>query len=123
LTFQSQSRWIFIVEGATTAGLGLLAYLFMTKDSTTASWLTEEERQVILSVNEADRALKAKEAYSSQQILSAFTDWRTYLWGLMYITNYIPVYSIVLSLPTVVTGLGYKGTSATLMSVPPYGER
>jgi hypothetical protein len=95
----------------------------MTKDSTTASWLTEEERRVILSVNEADRALKAKEAYSSQQILSAFTDWRTYLWGLMYITNYIPVYSIVLSLPTVVTGLGYKGTSATLMSVPPYGER
>ncbi|KAI0698001.1 MFS general substrate transporter [Cytidiella melzeri] len=114
-------RWIFIVEGTITAGFGVLAYLFMTSDATSATWLTEEERQVIILTNEADRALRARETYSSHQIKSAFTDWRTYLWGLMYLTNYIPVYSVVLSLPTVVTGLGYKGTSATLMSVPPYG--
>lgn len=38
----------------------------------------------------------------------------------MYFTTYIPVYSVVLSLPTVVSGLGYKGTSATIMAVWPY---
>jgi MFS family permease len=35
--------------------------------------------------------------------------------------TYIPVYSIILSLPSVVAGLGYKGTHATLMACPPYG--
>ena len=52
---------------------------------------------------------------------SAFADWRTWLWGLVYIAIYIPVYSIILSLPSVVTGLGYAGTHATLMACPPYG--
>ena len=94
----------------------------MSSDASTARWLTEEERQAIIVINEADRALKAKESFSGSQIKSAFTDWRVYLWGLMYLTTYIPVYSVVLSLPTVVTGLGYKGTTATLMSVPPYGK-
>lgn len=94
----------------------------MSSDAATARWLSEEERRAIILINEADRALKAKESYSSHQIKTAFTDWRVYLWGFMYLTNYIPVYSVILSLPTVVTGLGYKGTSATLMSVPPYGE-
>lgn len=87
----------------------------------TASFLSEEERRVIILVNEADRALKAKEAFSGRQIRSAFTDWRTYCWAIMYICTYIPVYSVVLSLPTVVTGLGYSGTIATLMACPPYG--
>lgn len=70
--------------------------------------------------NEADRALKAREEFSGSQIKSAFTDWRTWIWGVMYFTTYIPVYSVVLSLPTVVTGLGYKGTGATVMAVWPY---
>ncbi|KAI0086837.1 MFS general substrate transporter [Irpex rosettiformis] len=114
-------RWIYIVEGVITAGLGIVSFIFLSSDAATAKWLTEEERRAILLINESDRALKAKESFSGRQIKSAFTDWRIYLWGFMYITNYIPVYSVVLGLPTVITGLGYKGTSATLMSVPPYG--
>lgn len=116
-----KSRWIFIVEGSITAGLGLLASFFMSAYPTTAHWLTPRERSIVVLANQADRALKARESFSGSQIRSAFTDWRTYLWSLVYITTYIPVYSVVLSLPSVVTGLGYKGTTATLMACPPYG--
>ncbi|OCH91971.1 MFS general substrate transporter [Obba rivulosa] len=116
-------RWIFIVEGCITAGLGLLAFLFMTSYPTTASFLTPVERRIIALSNAADRAQQEHEAeaFSGAQIRSAFTDWRVYLWGLVYITTYIPVYSVILSLPSVVAGLGYKGTQATLMACPPYG--
>ncbi|KAA1477432.1 MFS general substrate transporter [Dentipellis sp. KUC8613] len=114
-------RWIYIVEGCTTAGLGLLTMIFMVSYPDTAGFLSDRERQIIILTNEADRALKASEGFSRSQIISAFTDWRTYLWGLIYISTYIPVYSVILSLPSVVTGLGYKGTSATLMACPPYG--
>ena len=113
-------RWIFIVEGVITIGFGLLALIFLSASPDTSSWLTERECQIITLTNEADRALKANEDFSGRQIKSAFTDWRTYAWGIMYFTTYIPVYSVVLSLPTVVTGLGYKGTSATIMAVWPY---
>ncbi|KAI0258850.1 MFS general substrate transporter [Gloeopeniophorella convolvens] len=114
-------KWIFIVEGIITAGLGLLGLVFMTSYPARASFLSATEREIILLANEADRALKAHEAFSGAQIRSAFTDPRTYLWGLVYLSTYIPVYSVILSLPSVVTGLGYAGTTATLMACPPYG--
>ncbi|EMD35995.1 hypothetical protein CERSUDRAFT_115933 [Gelatoporia subvermispora B] len=116
-------RWIFIVEGCITAGLGLLAFLVMTSYPTTASFLNETEKRIIALSNAADRAQQEHEAegFSSVQIRSAFTDWRVYLWSVVFITTYIPVYSVILSLPSVVTGLGYEGTRATLMACPPYG--
>ncbi|KAL6301887.1 MFS general substrate transporter [Sparassis latifolia] len=116
-------RWIFIVEGVITAGFGLISFIFMSAYPETASFLTPTERRIILLSNAADRAQAANDsaAFHSAQIRSAFTDWRVYLWGLVYLVNYIPVYSVILSLPSVVTGLGYKGTRATLMACPPYG--
>ncbi|KZV97993.1 MFS general substrate transporter [Exidia glandulosa HHB12029] len=113
-------RWIFIVEGVITAGFGIIAFFVMDDYPITASWLTDRERQIILLENEADRALLAEEPFDKKQILSAFTDWRVYLWGLVYLATYIPVYSVILSLPSVVAGLGYKGVRATLMACPPY---
>ncbi|KAJ3491628.1 hypothetical protein NLI96_g573 [Meripilus lineatus] len=114
-------RWIFIVEGCITTGLGLLSLIFMSAYPNTASWLSTTERDIVLLTNEADRALKPAESFSGAEISSAFKDWRTYVWSLMYIGTYIPVYSVILSLPSVVAGLGYKGTHATLMACPPYG--
>ncbi|KAK7056734.1 hypothetical protein VNI00_002451 [Paramarasmius palmivorus] len=114
-------RWIFIVEGVVTIGLGLLSFVFMSDYPISARWLTEREKRIINITNEADRALLAEEGFNKKQIISAFTDWRTYLWGLVYLSTYIPVYSVILSLPSVVAGLGYKGTTATLMACPPYG--
>ncbi|KAL1942296.1 hypothetical protein VTO73DRAFT_6360 [Trametes versicolor] len=114
-------QWIFIVEGCITAGFGLIAAVVMSAYPATAKFLSEEERRVIILTNEADRAEKAAEGFNGKQIKSAFTDWRTYVWALVYISIYIPVYSVILSLPSVVTGLGYKGTRATLMACPPYG--
>ncbi|KAA1476295.1 hypothetical protein DENSPDRAFT_913604 [Dentipellis sp. KUC8613] len=64
-----------------------------------AHFLTDRERQIVLLTNEADRALKATETFSRSQIV------------------------VILSLPTVVTDLGYKNTTATLMACPPYGRR
>jgi hypothetical protein len=128
-------RWIFIVEGVVTAGLGLLSYMAMSDYPHTAAWLTDREKEIIALTNEADRALLPDEVFDRRQIASAFTDWRTYAWGLVYLSvsfrfplhhpssqkkTYIPVYSVILSLPSVVGGLGYKGTEATLMACPPY---
>ncbi|KAI1786113.1 MFS general substrate transporter [Ganoderma leucocontextum] len=114
-------KWIFIVEGCVTGGLGLLSFFVMSAYPATAHFLSEDEKRVVLVANEADRAQKADEHFSGKQVHSAFTDWRTWLWGLVYISIYIPVYSVILSLPSVVTGLGYSGTHATLMACPPYG--
>ncbi|KAH9946732.1 MFS general substrate transporter [Amylocystis lapponica] len=116
-------RWIFIVEGCITAGFGLISFIFMTAYPATASFLTPVEKRIIELANAEDRAQTTAEsaAFRKGQVRAAFADWRMYLWGVVYIANYIPVYSVILSLPSVVTGLGYEGTRATLMACPPYG--
>lgn len=113
-------RWIFLIEGAISIVLGIYTFVFFSSSPTTSAWLKPRERQIILLTNEIDRALRADEPFSASQIKSAFTDWRMYLWGLMYWMNNVPVYSVILSLPVVVTGLGYTGTTATLFAVWPY---
>lgn len=114
-------RWIFIIEGVITISFGLLAFIFMSNYPDTASWLSPLEKEVVIKTNQEDRALHAVEEFNWTQIRSAFIDYRTYLWGSVYFSTYIPVYSVILSLPSVITGLGYKGTTATLMACPPYG--
>lgn len=113
-------RWIFMIEGLITILFGLLAFIFMSNYPDTASWLTPAEKAAVIHANQADRALRATEEFNWIQIHSAFTDYRTYLWGSIYFTTYIPVYSVILSLPSVLEGLGYEGTTATLMACPPY---
>ncbi|KAL7274654.1 hypothetical protein RUND412_002436 [Rhizina undulata] len=114
-------RWIFIIEGAITSSLGILALRFMSAYPSTVPWLTPEEKTIINTINLQDRALNPEEPLNRQHIKSAFTDPRTYLWGLIYFCTYIPVYSIILSLPSIISRLGYSGTTATLMACPPYG--
>ncbi|OBZ73036.1 putative transporter C11D3.18C, partial [Grifola frondosa] len=114
-------RWIYIVEGCITGGFGLVSFIFMSAYPSEAKFLNATEKHIVQLANEADRAQHDSESFNGKQIRSAFTDWRTYLWGLIYISIYIPVYSVILSLPTVVVGLGYVGTRATLMACPPYG--
>ena len=67
--------------------LGIYTFVFFSASPTTSTWLKLRERQIILLTNEIDRALRADEPFSAKQIKSAFTDWRIYLWGLMYWMN------------------------------------
>ena len=92
-------RWIFIVEGVITAGFGLVTFLFMSAYPATAPFLTPVEKLIIELANAEDRAQNAVEsaAFRKGQVRAVFTDLRMYLWGVVYITNYIPVYSVILN--------------------------
>ncbi|EJD40791.1 MFS general substrate transporter [Auricularia subglabra TFB-10046 SS5] len=113
-------RWIFIVEGALSALVGVAAFLLMADYPASARWLDGRERAYVLLANEADRAQLAAEPFERGQILSAFRDWRVYVWGVVFLCTNAPSYSVILSLPSVVAGLGYTGVHATLLACPPY---
>lgn len=51
---------------------------------------------------------------------AAVKDWK--IWVHMFITIgvYTPLYSYALFLPTIIADLGYRNTTAQLLSVPPY---
>lgn len=47
-------------------------------------------------------------------------DWKEMLQSLTCLGTLCPLYSFSLFLPTIIAGLGYKGTQAQLLTVPPY---
>lgn len=85
----------------------------------TAPFLTEAERKEVSNRLKRDRSSLADE-FDMKYFWSAMKDWKIWVHMLITIGVYTPLYSYALFLPTIVAGLGYKNTTAQLLSVPPY---
>ncbi|TID19546.1 putative high-affinity nicotinic acid transporter protein [Venturia nashicola] len=111
--------WIFIVEGLLTLAVALGAFYFMQDYPDTAGFLTEAERKEVKRRLENDRDFLADE-YNTKFIWQALKDWKIYVFSLISCCLALPTYSVSLFLPTIVKELGYKNTTAQLMTTPPY---
>lgn len=111
--------WIFIIEGLITFVVALGAFYFMQDYPDTAKFLTEAERKEVKRRLENDRDFLADE-YNTKFIWQAFKDWKIYLFAVAGVCIALPTYCVSLFLPTIVKELGYKNTTAQLMTAPPY---
>ncbi len=54
-------------------------------------------------------------------MLSVFTDWKTYVYSIIYIAGLISLQGITLSLPAIINALGeWTPLQTQLMTIPPY---
>ncbi|KAE9966081.1 hypothetical protein EG327_000233 [Venturia inaequalis] len=111
--------WIFIIEGLLTFVVALGAFYFMQDYPDTAGFLTKVERREVKRRLENDRDFLADE-YNTKFIWQALTDWKVYVLAIASGCLALPTYCVSLFLPTIVKELGYKNTTAQLMSTPPY---
>lgn len=111
--------WIFIIEGLLTFVVACAAFYFMQDYPDTAGFLTEAERKEVKRRLESDRDFLADE-YNIKFVWQALTDWKIYMFALVSSCLALPTYSVSLFLPTIVKELGYKNTTAQLMTTPPY---
>ncbi|KAH8780044.1 putative nicotinamide mononucleotide transmembrane transporter protein [Diaporthe sp. PMI_573] len=112
-------QWIFILEGILTFFVAISAFKFMYDYPSTAPFLTVPERKEVTARLKRDRSSLADE-FDLKYFWAALGDWK--IWVHMFITIgvYTPLYSYALFLPTIVADLGYKNTTAQLLTVPPY---
>lgn len=117
---------VFLLEGGVTVLLGILSFFIFPKSLATAWFLTPEEREHAVRRMEIDLAGTQEEAdvnnrtVTKQDIMDVVKDWKKILTVVFNITTVLPVTAFTTFLPLVVAGMGYKGTTATLMSVPPF---
>lgn len=85
----------------------------------TARFLSEPERKEVTSRLKLDRSSLADE-FDMKYFWNAVMDWK--IWVHMFITIgvYTTLYSYALFVPTIISGLGYRSTTAQLLTVPPY---
>lgn len=112
--------WIFIIEGLATMFVGAFCWWMVFDWPDTARFLTPDERMRIRRRLAEDKQSSTGEEYDKRHIYAALKDWKTWGYAFIYMGCLCPLYAFSLFLPTILRGMGYTGTRAQLLSVPPY---
>ncbi|OSS52331.1 hypothetical protein B5807_02588 [Epicoccum nigrum] len=114
-------RWIFIIEGLMTVGVGIVCWWMTFDFPDTAGFLTADEKMRALRRLRADGQSRATVGHIDRRhVYAALKDWKTWGYAVIYMGCLCPLYCFSLFLPTILLAMGYTGTKAQLMSVPPY---
>ncbi|KAG2226550.1 hypothetical protein INT45_005036 [Circinella minor] len=130
ITFISTDRlntwqWMFIIEGAPCIALAILCFVFLPDKPETAEFFDEEERKMEIKRLAAGMGenLGAGDdhSWSWDQVISVFTDWKSYMFTLTNITGSVSGVGVTIALPSIIAGLGSWTPQVSLaLTVPPY---
>lgn len=112
-------EWIFILEGALTVAVSLVAYFIVPTWSHKATFLTESERKRLLARLDADSDAALIERFEWVYVRQALTDHLVWAYAFLFHGFAFVLYSLSLFLPTIIAGLGFQSWQAQLMTVPP----
>ncbi|KAI0355551.1 MFS general substrate transporter [Trametes cingulata] len=112
-------RWLFIFEGAPCCICAVVVYFVFPDYPETVSWLSPDERALAIS-RIAGVASLGHHKLTWQEARDTLVDWRLYAHYLLFVAFSVGFASMSQFAPTIVQGLGYKGLSAQLFTVPPY---
>ncbi|KAI0429456.1 major facilitator superfamily domain-containing protein [Xylaria sp. FL1042] len=113
-------RWIFILEGIATVLIAAASYGFIHNYPDTSKFLNDDERKLVRQRLAADSDATHEEDFSWAAVREALRDPKCWLYGLGFHTMSLPLYTLSLFLPTIITNLGYSAATAQLLTVPPY---
>lgn len=116
-------QWIFIVEGLLTVAVAFGAYFFIPNVPSQAHWLTPDEQKIMKYKidHDGDTVVPYDNSFQWKYVQRGFTEWKLWLNLLQYLGSLVPLYSVSLSLPSIVKGMGYETVDAAqLHTIPVY---
>ncbi|KAI1847859.1 hypothetical protein JX265_013901 [Neoarthrinium moseri] len=113
-------RWIFILEGIFTVVVAVAAFWFIHNYPNTSTFLNDDERELIQQRLSSDSDATNEEHFTWAAVVEALKDPSCWLYGLGFHTMSLPLYTLSLFLPTIITNLGYTAAKSQLLTVPPY---
>ncbi len=116
-------QWLFLIEGAPSALVGVAFLALLPDKPASAKWLTDAERALIeRRVHEEENAKSAEGQRHS--LASAFADVRVWILSVSYLCGTMCFYGINFWMPTILQGLGADKTNflqVGLISMIPWG--
>lgn len=117
-------RWIFIIEGLASVGVGILSPFLLLDSPETSNILTDDERRYLIlrkMIQDGGREIQSKGSKTSWPVLrSVLFDWKLYLAAVIYWTNTGTNYGVKFTMPQIIKNMGYSSANAQLLTVPPY---
>lgn len=124
---------IFLIEGLISVLFGIGTFFLLPDTPALSSrWLSEDEARYLVLMNQATRGSNAaraqntgaeparKKKFNWKAIKAMLTDQHIYLQAVVFASNSIPNNGLKYTMPQIVRNMGYKSTTAQLMSAPPY---
>lgn len=115
-------KWLFIVEGAATCGVSVIAWFMLPDYPSTTRWLTPRERKILsvrLARDSVGGSKEGEDVTHAQAAKMAFTDWRTYCFVVLYMAA-TGAQTIQYFIPQLVKGMGYTGFEVQYLTIPIY---
>ncbi|CAF1267643.1 unnamed protein product [Rotaria sordida] len=117
----SQWQLIFLIEGIPTIIVAICCFFFLPDSPEHARFLNSKERDIEIRRMNDDGGASINHSFAWSQVWSVFTDWKTFIYSIIYITGTIPLQAVTLFLPSIIHGMGNWTTVQTqLMTIPPY---
>ncbi|KAF4991688.1 hypothetical protein FGRMN_7661 [Fusarium graminum] len=113
-------RWLFIIEGAISMTVGLVAFLSIPVSAERAWFLTDEQAECMRAKKERDAAFKGKSKLKLKHVRAALKDPLVYLTGFSLFASSLPLLGFGTFLPTIILGFGYRSTQVNYMTIPVY---
>ncbi|KAM0195192.1 hypothetical protein ACHAPI_006495 [Fusarium lateritium] len=123
-------QYLFLIEGALTCFLALVAWLWLPNGPGSAWFLRPEEREFAVERMKQDNAEFVQHEYSEDGIeknrlskrdfIETLKDWKLWTVLVLNVCASVPSSAFSVFLPLVVQGLGYESILANLMTVPPF---
>ncbi|WQF80838.1 Putative major facilitator superfamily, MFS transporter superfamily [Colletotrichum destructivum] len=117
-------RWIFIIEGLATVGIGAMCFFFLVDSPALSKWLDADEKRYLELRQQVRRVVRPDEFrdshFDKQAIFSVLTDWKIYLLILVNWSNAVPNYAMKFTMPQIIKNMGYTSANAQLLTIPPY---
>ncbi|KAL8276094.1 hypothetical protein RQP46_011509 [Phenoliferia psychrophenolica] len=113
-------RWVFIVYGAVTMGLGILAFLLVVDFPDKATFLTPAEAKIVKDRIDLDRGDAVPDVIDGRAILKNLGDLKLWAFGLIFLSSTVPAYAFAYFLPVILGGGGYSVRLSLILSAPPY---
>ncbi|CAM1505060.1 Fc.00g106970.m01.CDS01 [Cosmosporella sp. VM-42] len=114
-------RWIFIIEGAITAFLAIIAALLIADWPEQARFLSAEEKELVqrrLRLDTGDDCrMDTLNGFAYTRILR---DWKIWLGAFMYMGIGTTGYAGVFFMPTILLEFGWKAEDAQIQTIPVY---
>ncbi|EEP77549.1 conserved hypothetical protein [Uncinocarpus reesii 1704] len=112
-------RWLFIIEGCTTAVVALAGYWLLPDTPTTTRWLNMDERELAHERVERDKMGEPEQASMMEGLRQACRDKRTWIFCLMQ-NFHLSACGFNSFFPTVVRTIGFDTTITLLLTCPPF---
>jgi ACS family tartrate transporter-like MFS transporter len=113
-------RWIFVAEGIPAVIIGITVLFYLTDRPEQAKWLTEEEKEWLISELKKDNLGKEKNQHSGlKEVLANPRVWRL---AFIYLTLVTGLYGIGFWMPTIIKSLSttVSNTQVGLITMIPY---